>query len=147
MRWTPHTTVAAIIPNQDNQFLLVEESVSQRRVFNQPAGHLEKNETFIQAMQREAKEETGWTIDVDYLIGIYHWTLAAKDRTYVRFCFKCTALEYDASAVLDDGIIAAHWLSLAEIERLPNLRSPLVLRCFQDYLAGRRFDLTLIQDL
>ena len=61
MIWKPRVTVAALIENE-GRFLLVQELISGRSVYNQPAGHLEDGETLIEAVIRETREETAWGI-------------------------------------------------------------------------------------
>lgn len=146
MRWTPHATVATII-EQNGKFLCVEEqSVSRGElVINQPAGHIEAGETFIQAAIRETLEETGWTVTPTALVGIYIYTAPANGITYHRYCFVAQADSYDAALPLDTGIERALWLSRDELEqRQRQLRSPMVTRCIDDYLQGIRYPLELI---
>ncbi|SEQ77001.1 ADP-ribose pyrophosphatase YjhB, NUDIX family [Amphritea atlantica] len=146
MRWTPHVTVATII-EQDNKFLCVEEqSLSlQQLVINQPAGHVEANETFIEAAIRETQEETGWSVTPTALIGIYVYTAPANGITYHRYCFAAQADSHDPDQPLDTGIERAIWLSREELEmHKERLRSPMVTRCIDDYLAGNRFPLSVI---
>ena len=146
MRWTPHVTVATII-EQDGKFLCVEEqslSLGQL-VINQPAGHVEANETFVEAAIRETLEETGWTITPTALVGIYVYTAPANGVTYHRYCFVAQTEAYDPDLPLDEGIERAIWLSRAELENEKDrLRSPMVTRCIDDYLSGIRFPLSLI---
>lgn len=120
------------------------EAGSGRSVFNQPAGHLEQGETLFAAAIRETLEETGWTVALDSLLGLYHYP-APNGVTYIRHCFVARALSHDASRALDDGIIAAHWLS-ADTILAPDFRarSPIVQRVLRDYLAGTRYPLALI---
>lgn len=146
MRWTPHATVATII-EKDKKFLCVEEqSVSRGElVINQPAGHLEAGETFIQAAIRETLEETGWTVTPTALVGIYTYTAPANGIIYHRYCFVAQADSYDADSPLDTGIERALWLSREELgQRESQLRSPMVTRCIDDYLRGTRYPLELI---
>lgn len=146
MRWTPHATVATII-EQDGKFLCVEEeSVSRgQRVINQPAGHIEANERFIDAAIRETLEETAWHVTPTALVGVYVYTAPANGITYHRYCFVAQADRHDPSLPLDTGIIRALWLSRAELEaQQERLRSPMITRCIDDYLAGIRFPLSLI---
>jgi len=147
MTWKPHVTVAAII-EKNHKFLLVEELVDGKKVLNQPAGHLEPDESFLNAVIRETEEETANIFQPEYLTGLYRWVLTEKDRTYIRLCFagKITAtLENQA---LDTDIIGNHWLSYEEIiERNNQLRSPLVLTCINDYRQGNRYPLDLLKDL
>ena len=145
MQWKPNTTVAAII-ERDGLFLMVREHTEHGIRLNQPAGHLEHGETLLQAVCREVREETAYGFDAQALVGIY---LADKDDdgdiTYLRFAFCGAAGDCDPGLTLDDGIIAAQWLSADEILADPALwRSPLVGRCLQDYLAGQRAPLGLI---
>ena len=144
MTWQPHLTTAVIVVRND-RFLMVEERSGGRVVFNQPAGHIEPGESIFAAAQREALEETGWNIELSHFLGVYTYLSPQNGVTYFRFSFLGEAVE-EVSATLDPDIIAAHWLSLGEIhERQEKLRSPLVLECINDYLAGRRYPLDLIQ--
>ncbi len=146
MRWTPHATVACII-EQDGRFLLVEEMASGQRVINQPAGHLEQGESFLEAAKRETLEETGWLVEPEALLGLYTYYAPSNGVTYYRFCFIARALSQVADAHLDEGIIGPLWLTREEIEaRRPELRSELVTRCIDDYLRGTRYPLDFIQE-
>lgn len=147
MIWTPHVTVAAVV-EQAGRFLLVEEAAEGTRVFNQPAGHWEAGESLIDAVVRETREETGHCFTPEAVLGIYHWRHPRKDVTYLRVAFTGRVGERDASLPLDTGIIAPHWLSRAEmLDRSDALRSPQVLRCVDDYLAGRRYPLDILVSL
>ncbi len=87
MQWKPNTTVAAIV-ERDNRFLLVEERIDGRLVFNQAAGHLEHGETLIAAVKREVLEETAWEFEPKYLVGIYLYPNSnqAKILTAIKQC-------------------------------------------------------------
>ena len=147
MIWKPHVTVAAII-ERNGEFLLVEEETDDGLRFNQPAGHLECGETLSAAIVREVLEETGHGFVPRSLVGIYHWHNAARDITYVRFTFAGEVTSHDATRKLDVGIVAARWLPLAQIQAMPEqLRSPMVMRGIDDYLAGNHFPLDLIADM
>lgn len=144
MIWKPHVTVAAVI-ERDGKFLLVEEETDDGVRFNQPAGHLECREALTEAAAREALEETGYRFIPQSLVGVYNWRNERKDVTYLRFAFAGEIAGHDAQRQLDDGIIAARWLTVDEIRALADRhRSPLVLRCIEDWQAGRRFPLDLI---
>ena len=131
----PDITVACVI-ERDGRYLLVEEQVRGDIVINQPAGHLEPNESLIAAAQRETLEETRWEVAIDGLIGIYQWQ--APDGThFVRFAFSATALRERPELELDQGILRPIWLTLKELsEGEHQLRSPLVTRVIED--AARR---------
>ncbi|UDM18494.1 NUDIX hydrolase [Vogesella sp. XCS3] len=144
-QWKPNTTVAAII-ERDGRFLMVCENTEHGLRLNQPAGHLEYGETLLQAVAREALEETGYAANPVALSGIY---LADKDDssgiTYLRFAFVCQADGQPLRSQLDEGIVEAVWLTPAEIRaRQAMWRSPLVGRCLDDYLAGQRLPLASI---
>lgn len=143
----PAVTVAAIV-EREGRFLFVEEQTSAGLVINQPAGHLEVDETLPAAVAREALEETGWHIEPDALVGIYQWRRQRRQVTVVRFAFAARCVSHDAQRPLDDGIVRPLWLSAAEIRQAgERLRSPLVLRCVEDYLAGRRFPLEILRGI
>jgi 8-oxo-dGTP pyrophosphatase MutT (NUDIX family) len=144
MLWKPNVTVAAVL-ERDGKFLLVEEETSDGIRYNQPAGHLECGESLFAAAIRETLEETAYTFVPQYLVGIYHWRHEAKAVTYMRFAFGGEITGHDPLRPLDKGIIAAHWLRLDEIRALePRHRSPLILRCIEDWRIGKRYPLELI---
>ncbi len=148
MIWTPHTTVASVIED-DGRFLMVEELSSQGdTVFNQPAGHLEEGESLLQAVIRETREETAWGFDPVSLVGVYRWQVPPNEATYLRFCFAGSCHDHRPEQPLDDGIVRAVWMTREElIAAEDRLRSPMVLRCIDDYLAGHRYPLKLINEL
>lgn len=144
MVWKPNVTVAAVV-EQEGRFLLVEERVSGELLYNQPAGHLEPGESLVAGAVREMLEETAYGFSPEALVGIYRWHHAAKNVTYLRFAFTGRVTGYDPGRRLDRGIVRAAWFSLDEARALaPRHRSPLVLRCIEDYLAGRRYPLELL---
>ena len=144
MIWKPNVTVAAVL-EQEGKFLLVEEDQQDLGVqLNQPAGHLEPSESIIQGCVREVLEETAYTFQPQWLIGIYQWHSTATDTTYLRFALSGFVTEFDANQKLDVGILRASWFDLEEIQRRKSHhRSPLVLRCIEDYLAGKRYSLDI----
>ena len=146
--WTPHVTVATVV-EKDGRFLFVEEHSEgvTHTVFNQPAGHVESGETLIQAAIRETLEETGHTVEIDALLGIYAYTPPMfPDRTYYRFCFLAQSVNVDLNATLDTGIVRAVWMNLDELQETARARSPLVTKAIQDALSGQRFPLSLIYE-
>jgi ADP-ribose pyrophosphatase YjhB (NUDIX family) len=146
MTWKPSVTVAAVM-ERDGRFLLVEEEQEGggEPVYNQPAGHWERDETLVQACAREVLEEAAHRFEPKQLVGVYRWSRPQGDLTYLRFAFCGQILGLEEGRTLDQGILRAVWLTLEEIRQLvPRHRSPLVLRCIEDYLAGRRYPLELI---
>lgn len=144
MSFIPHVTVATIVEDQ-GRYLMVEEISSNRVVFNQPAGHLEADESLIQAAHRETLEETAWTVEITGLSGLYLFR-GENGVTYQRTCFVASALEHHPELPLDDGILCAHWLTLDEIRaRQSQLRSPMVLQCILDYLNKPHYPLDVIR--
>ncbi len=126
---------------------MVEELIRGRNIFNQPAGHLEEGERFIDAVKRETLEETGWIVKPRHLLGLYVYLTDDRSLTFHRACFIADAIEEIPNATLDDAIIRACWMTRDEIAaRSDQLRSDLVLRCIDDYLAGIRYPLTVLQD-
>ncbi|WP_371228487.1 NUDIX hydrolase [Pseudomonas sp. QE6] len=146
MRWLAHVTVATLVEDQ-GRFLLVEEiSADKKQVFNQPAGHLEANETLLEAAVRETLEETGWDVELTAVTGIYLYTAPSNGVTYQRVCFAARPLRHHPERALDDGILGARWMTRDELAAQPERwRSHLVLRCIDDYLEGERFPLSLIR--
>jgi 8-oxo-dGTP pyrophosphatase MutT (NUDIX family) len=147
MIWKPNTTVAAIV-EQDGKFLLVEEKTTDGIRLNQPAGHLENNETLLQAVVRETDEETAYRFQPEALLGVYHWKHPDKDLTYLRFAFIGSVSDHRPQQQLDDGILRAVWLDLEQIRARRDVhRSPQVLTCIEHYLAGQRFPLAALTHL
>lgn len=147
MIWKPNTTVAAVI-EQHGKFLLVEEETADGIRLNQPAGHLEDGESLLEAVAREALEETAYHFQPQHLLGIYQWRRPDKEVTYLRFAFTGLATGPDKNRALDDGIIRAVWMSADEIRSCRTMhRSPQVLTCIEHYLAGQRFPLSAITHL
>ncbi len=138
-------TVAAII-EQGGRYLVVEEQVGSEIVFNQPAGHLEPGESLLEATVREVGEETGYRFAPEALIGIYLWNLESGATTFLRVCLAGVAAAPTTAPILDEGIVAAHWLTREQLQDR-QLRSPLVLSCIDDYRNGIRYPLACLRHL
>jgi 8-oxo-dGTP pyrophosphatase MutT (NUDIX family) len=139
-------TVAAVIEH-DDRFLLVEEIVGGAQVLNQPAGHLEPGESLAAAAVRETLEETGYRFTPREVVGIYLWK-SESGVTFLRVAFCGTAVPPAESPRLDDGIVGVHWLSRTQLlSRGAQLRSPMVLRCIEDFRSGTRFPLACLTHL
>lgn len=143
----PRVTVSAVT-EKNGRFLLVEEEVRGRIVINNPDGHLENNETLIDAVVREVIEETGCLFEPHGVTGIYLWKTPKGDRTFVRVNFFGACLNEDDGATLDRGILRKLWLTRDELfAHKRKLRSPMVLGCIDDYLAGKRYALDVLNDM
>ena len=144
MIWKPHATVAAII-ERDNKFLMVEELARGKPVFNQPAGHLEPDESLIDAVIRETDEETAWQFVPDAIIGIYLWKHPGNGKSFLRIAFCGLCKNHNPEQPLDKVILQAVWKSRDELIQQKNkLRSPMVINCIDDYLAGKRYPLDML---
>ncbi|MGR8920885.1 MAG: NUDIX hydrolase [Gammaproteobacteria bacterium] len=142
--WKPHVVTATVV-ERDGRYLIVEEMIEGRRVFNQPAGHLDPGETLLDCARRETLEETGWTVRIDSLLGVYLMETEVPGKTFVRFCFAATAEAHDPARPLDTEIIRTHWFERGEVEaRADSLRSPLVLEAIDTYEQGARHPLELL---
>ena len=145
--WQPDVTVATLVV-RDGRLLCVEERANGRLVINQPAGHLEPDESLAEAAERETREETGWRVRVTHVVGAYQWKAPETGRHYLRFAFAAEALEEIPGATLDDGIVRALWLTPEQLQaESARHRSPLVWRAVADWLGGSRHPLALVRQL
>ena len=151
-RWKPSTTVAAII-ERDGKFMLVEEHTSVGLQLNNPAGHLDPGESLVAACAREALEETAHAFTPTALVGVYLSRFQRpatseadlEDITYLRFAFCGQLGEHQPHLMLDTGIVRTLWMTPDEVRASATRhRSPLLVRCMEDYLAGQRFPLELL---
>jgi 8-oxo-dGTP pyrophosphatase MutT (NUDIX family) len=151
-RWTANVTVAAIIERRVDgvsRFLLVEDETPEGLKLNNPAGHLEPGESLLEGVVREALEETACVFTPDRLVGVYlaRFTRPSRgeDVTFLRFAYGGTVGEPDPARTLDAGIVRTLWLTPDEIRAsVDRHRSPSVLRCVEDFLAGRRYPLDAV---
>lgn len=143
----PAVTVATVV-ERHGAYLLVEEETRNGLRLNQPAGHLESGESIATGAVRETFEETAWHVDLVALIGVYRWEASDNGATFVRFTYAATPRGHDPGSPLDAGIVRALWLTYDEIVAArASHRSPLVLRCIDDYRAGRRFAPDIVVEL
>ncbi len=143
----PVATVAAIVARAE-RFLVVEEETAEGLRINQPAGHLEAGESLVAGAVRETLEETGYRVTPTALVGIYRWQSPRGGESFIRFAFAADVAAHERDLPLDQGIVRTLWLSYDELVALrPRHRSPLVLRCVDDYRAGQRRPLDLVTEL
>lgn len=147
MTFKPDVTVAAVI-ERDGRFLLVEEHIGPRLVLNQPAGHLEDGESLVSAVVRETLEESAWHFAPAAVVGIYLWKQPENGRSFLRVALCGQVTQHDPDRHLDRGIERTLWLPRDQIvAKSARLRSPMVLRCIDDYLGGARYPLEVLQHL
>ncbi|MAW35276.1 MAG: NUDIX hydrolase [Gammaproteobacteria bacterium] len=147
MSWVPHITVASII-KKNNEYLFVEEYINDKKVLNQPAGHLEEDETLEEGCIRETLEETAYDVEVDYLVGIYQERKKNSLDMWLRFCFKCNILEEHVDRSLDKNILRKLWLPKKELTSSNFLyRSDMVLKCIEDYEKGVKYPKEILKNL
>ena len=145
--WRPHVTVACVVAAGD-RYLMVEEEVNGRLAYNQPAGHLDEGESLAAAALRETLEETGWTVELQHLIGVHQWRSTEHGDGVVRFSFAARALGHDPNRALDTDIRRALWLTRTEIAALGDrLRSPMILQSIDLWLGGHRLPLDTLGHL
>jgi 8-oxo-dGTP pyrophosphatase MutT (NUDIX family) len=155
-RWKPNVTVAAVI-ERDGRFLLVEEHTAHGLKLNTPAGHLDPGESPAEGCAREALEETAHHFTPTALVGLYMARFqrapstgteardSEEDVTYLRFAFAGTLGAFEPGRALDEGIVRTLWMTPDELRAsVDRHRSPLLLECIEDYLAGQRHPLSLI---
>ena len=146
-RWKPSVTVAAIV-EREGRFLMVEEHTREGLRLNNPAGHLDPEESLEQAVVREVLEETGRAFTPQALVGVYLSRFRrpdGEDVTYLRFAFTGAVGEANPALTLDEGIVRTLWMTPAELrDSQSRHRSPLVLQCVEDHLAGRRTPLQVL---
>ena len=131
-------TVAAVVEHE-GKYLFVEEYAMGERVWTQPGGHIETDESPEEAVVREVLEESGCTVECQDMIGVYLWIHPQTRQQFLRIVFAAKYIALDQSAQLDDGILGRRWMTLADVRaRRRELRTPAVLRSVEDYVAGRR---------
>ena len=140
--WMPHVTVATVVMREDGRYLLVQEIAEGERVLNQPAGHLDENESLIDAARRETLEESGWEVEIEALLGASLFCNRRSGISYFRTSFLARPLHHHAERALDKEIVTTCWLDYAEIlARKAELRSESVLATIEQHRSGRRFPL------
>ncbi|WP_333498523.1 NUDIX hydrolase [Kluyvera sp. CHPC 1.2972] len=138
----PHVTVACVVHAED-KFLVVEETINGKALWNQPAGHLEADETLVQAAERELWEETGIRAKPQYFLRMHQW-LAPDNTPFLRFLFVIELDSLCATEPHDSDIDRCLWLSADEILQAKNLRSALVAESIRSYQQDARYPLSLI---
>ena len=147
-RWKPSVTVAAVV-SQDGKYLLVEEVTAEGLRLNNPAGHLDPGESLVEAVTREVLEETARPFRPEALVGAYlarfRHVRSGEDITYLRFAICGTVGDIVTGRTLDAPIVRTLWMTPEELRACPERhRSPLLMRCIEDHLAGQRAPLAML---
>jgi 8-oxo-dGTP pyrophosphatase MutT (NUDIX family) len=146
--WQPDVTVATVVVRDGRLLVVEEEANGGGLVLNQPAGHLEPDESLPDAALRETLEETGWDVRLTAFIGAYQWKAPETSRHYLRFAFMAEPVRHHPRRELDAGIVRALWMTPAELlDARERHRSPLVWQVAADGLAGRRQPLSVLQQM
>lgn len=146
--YKPNITMACVV-HCKGKFLFVEEFEYGKMTLNQPAGHLEKNETILQGAQRELFEETGIRAEMQNLLKIYQWHAPRSKTDYLRFVFSVGLTDWVEITPSDPDISGGLWLSLEEFHHYIQqdgqaARNPLVLQAVEDYLSGKTYPLDIL---
>ena len=149
-RWKPNVTVATVVETiigPESRYLLVQETSEGSIVFNQPAGHLEANESLLKAAIRETREESAWDIQITHYLGVYRY-IAPNGMTYLRHGFAGKPIKHHPNLALDSGILGAVWMNYEEIlQHNDQMRSPLVIQLIDDYRSGKRYPLAVLNEV
>ncbi|STO55319.1 MutT/NUDIX family NTP pyrophosphohydrolase [Canicola haemoglobinophilus] len=145
----PNITMACVV-HCKGKFLFVEEFEYGKMTLNQPAGHLEQNETILQGAQRELFEETGIQAEMQHLLKIYQWHAPRSKVDYLRFVFSVELDDWAEIKPSDPDIAGGRWLSLEEFHHYIQqegqaARNPLVLQAVEDYLSGKTYPIDILE--
>lgn len=141
--YKPHVTVACVV-QAEGELLVVEETINGKATWNQPAGHLEAEESLLEAASRELYEETGIRAEMASFLGVQQWT--APDNTpFIRFLFALDLPERVATQPQDSDIDCCRWLTPQQILTANQLRSPLVAESVRIWQSGVRYPLSLVR--
>ena len=146
MSFEPHVTVATVV-EREGKFLFVEEGPIEATHLNQPAGHLEANESLIDAALRETLEETQWHVELQAYLGVASYK-APNGALYLRHSFSASALTIDTKAPRDSDIHNILWLTHEQaLSRETQFRSPLVKLDLERHINGKQLPLSSVQTI
>lgn len=131
-------TVSAVVERHE-RFLTIEKRVSGVVVVTQPSAYIETDESPEQATVRGGLLEAGCQLAVTGVLGVYLWIHPQTRQQYLRIVYTAELLKENVNRQLDEHIQGVHWYSLGDIRnRSRELISPIVQRCVEDYIVGKR---------
>lgn len=137
--------VSSIVERDGKIFLVQEAKEVHRGQWNLPGGHLEIGEHLVTGAVRETKEETSLDSEVTSFLGLY---TAIQNNHSLQFIFIAEAKQGEAKA--DDNVLDCQLFSPEEILAMPDEQLVVgkkLKRIIQDYLAGKKFPLNVIEEL
>ena len=140
-------TVSAVVERHES-FLTIEKRVSGIVVVTQPSARIETNESPEQAVIRGALQESGFELAVSGLLGVYLWIHPQTRQQYLRIAYTANLVRESVDHQRDEHILGVHWYSLGDFKnRSRDLMTPIVQRCIEDYVVGKRESDDLLNDL
>jgi ADP-ribose pyrophosphatase YjhB (NUDIX family) len=139
------TITCSLVIEQEDRLLLVQEADPDiYGLWNQPAGHVEPGETYEQCALREAREETGYDVELTGLQAIYYQEAAGQED--MNICFRARPLGDGPRHPLAPDVLKAQWFTRAELAAFPReqLRHARARRRLEDWLAGKAFPLAVL---
>lgn len=137
----PLVHVSAAVFDAGRILLVQEAKPSARGLWNLPGGHVEPGEAIPAAAARELKEETGLSLEMSWLVGIY-----AGPRA-IRFVLATEASHAGAQPL--DEIMTCRAVTLDEFATIPESELVGGLRALPDVIAdlraGRRYPLDIFR--
>ncbi|MCK5616334.1 NUDIX hydrolase [Candidatus Pacearchaeota archaeon] len=116
--------VKGLIVNSEGHILMIQRDREWHKEAHAkwefPGGKVDFGETPEEACIREAKEESGANIEIDYLVPKIHtggWVYPDRETHQVIICYKCNFLGGEIS-LEDHGVSDAKWFDVDEIDKL-----------------------------
>lgn len=100
-------SVAGIVVNDSGQVLVIRRRDNGH--WEPPGGVLEMAETFEEGVRREVLEETGISVRVEHLTGVYK----NMKRGIVALVYRCSPLSEPTSATAEAAEV--RWMTLNEV--------------------------------
>lgn len=132
---------------KNGKFLLVQEAKEKcKGKWNIPAGHLEPNETIIDAVKREIKEEAGCNVDLTGVLQIGNKVIESDVFISIIFSTKLLDenIQYNKCEILD-----VKWFTYEELINMKEeLRSyDLIINCLKSLIENQAANIDLVKIL